>query len=610
MSWRVCIKVGLFIYIIPKESQLIHGSRIVLISSFCESSQGCFSVLECQAEYENSTTNGNGADSSAAATTGNPTMIPTKSSSPPTSRPSNEATSTPPSLQPISSAPTRGSKNYCGVSWSSHKDDCQNARPCPKGDECESGETCFNNSPCAAINSDTATEESNVKHLCGTDWNTLLNQCKTATPCPKGDECEAGEICYRNFICDPVQINEELSGAFGSSLQNGTTQVILNGQDLMNSNSDASPQSDVTVSSSTTSATSSIGSTEATENEETQSKEPDVAEKAPVEVAPATLEYCNICGSAGEFNYNGVVNYEGFDSVDEMPCGELIWVFARNNVYEGSNECLASRAKYFDECCLEIPKNSCDICPEDHVVYLDRTTEYIGSKTECSRVASLYSTRFDKSSEECRDGQNNHAMDCCFRQCSICENMQPDWEASVFFSGEDLKCNELDIIFREEGVTKESSRCQMTRDLYSDECCLQTLESPCDVCNTQLTGKRLKNSKKVSYEGEMTTCSAVYTHLFSSIERDTETCTRAQRDLVDQCCGLDDTDHFSTSYDRAPEPAENNSPTPIPAPTEDTLSAQWYAGSLDRTSSAASIISAQAYLLLVVLIVGVHSCYF
>ena len=145
-------------------------------------------------------------------------------------------------------------------------------------------------------------------------------------------------------------------------------------------------------------------------------------------------------------------------------------------------------------------------------------------------------------------------------------------------------------MFREENEKHDSARCQMTRDLYSDECCLPPLDAPCDICQTQKSGMNLKSGATVSYEAEMTTCLQVYTHMFSNVEDGSDKCSRAQKDLSDQCCGTIDSDPASTSYDRAPAPVEENlnAPTPAPAPTEDVLSSQWYAGSLNKSSSSAN----------------------
>lgn len=323
---------------------------------------------------------------------------------------------------------------------------------------------------------------------------------------------------------------------------------------------------------------------------ESEQMDTDVAEKAPEEVAPTSLEYCNICGSAGKFSYGSMIDYDELDGIAEMPCGEMIWVFARNNIYEGSSECLAARSKYFDDCCYTPKENACDPC-KGRDVHLDKQFNLMGEKRACTGAISWYNTMYEKSDDGCTSDSAQVALECCFTACSICGgDLQPDWEKTVSFSGEDLTCKEIDILFRQESVALGSPRCQMSRDLYAEECCLQPIESPCDICNTQKSGLYLKRNETVSYEGSMSTCLAVYTHLFSSVEKGTDTCNRAQKDLAAQCCESTVSDDSpSASYDRAPEPVQDSWPTPMPAPTEDALSASWYAGSLGDSSSASGI---------------------
>lgn len=676
LSWWICIEVSFYIYSCISKVVHVLLTRVFFDKSFCDNNQGCFSVIECLSEYEAAAydvSSNADIDSNSTPVTGSPTMHPTQSptqlstptiqpsshstihssSAAPTSKPTNDSVtsstneptvsvtheasvSMTPTLHPISSAPTRQNTNFCGVSWSSHAEDCGNARPCPKGDECSPEETCFSNSPCATVDNDLSVD-TNVKHLCGTDWNTLVNECEDAIPCPRGDEqCPTGEICYRNFECNPpksLASNEELSGAFETSSSNGTSQVVVNGQQLGAGNStstdatvetplasDSESENDTSQSSTPTSTTSdedmnsvesssqgtlatgvennstliseeqtnanaqtsmSQSTSTSDENEQTSTN---VAEK---EEAPTTLEYCNICGSAGEFDYTSSVNYDGFNEVNEIPCGELIWIFVNNNVHEGTSECLESRAKYFDDCCYTVPQNACQICSGKLAdVRLDKQTIFLGSQTDCTRVSAHFSTKYEATSEQCAEAKTDHAYDCCFEKCTICGEKTPNWEASVMFSGEDLKCSEFDIMFREEDVTADSSRCQMSRDLYSDDCCIQPMESPCDLCQTQQSGKHLKNNETVSYEGSVTTCVEVYMQLFSRVEDGTQQCSRAQTDLFDQCCAHIDTNPAQTTYDRVPAPAKDNSPTPMPMPTEDSLSASWYAGSLEGRSSA------------------------
>lgn len=597
------------------------------MKSVCESGEGCFSVVACRSEYSTALYDAisNPSPATHNPTSTSPTVPPPSPTNNPTPKPTVKVTNLIATNSPtsVSSENTEtaantiltssGGTNYCGVSWSSHTENCERATPCPRGDECSPDETCFSDSPCGAADNNNPAAADSVMHICGSDWNTLLTTCMSATPCPKGTECPKGTMCYKIFECDPPQSsasNEDIAAALEASMKNGTTEIIVNEHDVINHpeeepdaqlSVESVSDGDAVIQSSTTTTTiideeetkientvnsSQTGDLQSEgESNNAAAKEGDLVTDAKNTadngaVAPTSLDICNICGSAGQFDYNSFVTYEGFDV--EMACGELIWVFANNNVYEGSSECLAHRAKYFDDCCYNTPKNSCDICPPQWTFYLEKTTLFNGYQTECSRVGAHFSTKYEMNSEECNEAISFHSYDCCFEKCTLCSDQQSNWDASVYFSGEDIKCNEFDIMFREEGVKHDSSRCQMTQDLYSDECCIPSLGAPCDVCDTQKLGKHLKTEKTpVSYEGAMTTCLDVYTKLFSTVEQDTEMCSRAQKALIDQCCEAE------TSFDRTPVVIDN-SPTPMPAPTEDVLSANWYAGSLDRSPSSTS----------------------
>lgn len=80
-----------------------------------------------------------------------------------------------------------------------------NSVPCPRGDECPAGQQCFNGSPCPTLLDEGPLGEqaSSVGDFCGTSWNLLITQCHASKRCPNGDECQDGELCYRNFVCDP-----------------------------------------------------------------------------------------------------------------------------------------------------------------------------------------------------------------------------------------------------------------------------------------------------------------------------------------------------------------------------------------------------------------------
>lgn len=360
MPWWFCFKVSRAVSNTADHSShcyhLMKPIVLFTIHSFCNTGEGCFSVSECQSEYEAAANGGDtsnvisdASDNTVATSPSNisetdkPTTTPTKSASvppslSPTARPSQAATTSPtnapvstaatttsPTNEPISPAPTNFNSNYCGVSWSSHSDDCENARPCPRGDECEASETCFSDSPCAAL-------------------KTSLNN-GTTQVLVNGEDMMTG--------ADATEESSE------ESMQDETAQSDVGENELKFTSSDAT-QSSLTIT--TTNPFSSLdlseGDSAANENEQLNTN---VAEKASEEVAPTSLEYCNICGSAGKFSYDSYIDYDKLDGIAEMPCGEMIWVFARNNIYEGSSECLATRSEYFNDCVSNTLKMTCSV---------------------------------------------------------------------------------------------------------------------------------------------------------------------------------------------------------------------------------------------------------
>lgn len=105
---------------------------------------------------------------------------------------------------PVDAAVAEPNHSYCGVRWTTPFD-CADSKPCPNGDECAAGTTCFGGTPCATyvpLPAPTGT----VMNVCGSDWNTLLETCGTAEPCPDGNvegACGPGEYCQVDFYCDP-----------------------------------------------------------------------------------------------------------------------------------------------------------------------------------------------------------------------------------------------------------------------------------------------------------------------------------------------------------------------------------------------------------------------
>mmetsp|Transcript_8489 Transcript_8489/g.18999 ORF Transcript_8489/g.18999 Transcript_8489/m.18999 type:complete len:903 (+) Transcript_8489:307-3015(+) len=103
-------------------------------SMYCSEKEGCFLARSCTTEYASA------ARQSITTTNATPApKITTMQSKPqPTEM-----------LALSQQQATTTNTNFCGVSWQEHIKVCANSLPCPKGDECPVGETCFHASPCA-----------------------------------------------------------------------------------------------------------------------------------------------------------------------------------------------------------------------------------------------------------------------------------------------------------------------------------------------------------------------------------------------------------------------------------------------------------------------------
>lgn len=535
-----------------------------IASDFCEANEGCFSVVECRAEYAAAKTGSpvSNPPPTPVVETNPPSKLPTKepSSQPVFSSATIDATTTvtttsstllvydikqppqptqPPSPSPSASPKQNTNTNYCGETWASHKDDCSNALPCPKGDECPDNQTCFLSSPCATENN-----LANVKvaNICGHSWDELLISCTDAYPCERGDECPVFQTCFKNFACDlNVVVAQEDTTDEGDSEQanagDSLTSVFTQPQGQLQS--------------------------------------PISADDGP------PITNCEICGNAGEFDYLQKVKYEG----KEIPCGELVWELSANNVYEGSNECLMTRAKYFAECCFVPPENACDLCGIGIDIQLSKNVDFGGKVTSCAEVSNKLSSKFDETSQTCTDAQSTLQSECCYERCELCEDLQPDWDATVYYSGKDVKCHQIDIIFMQEAVSSDSSRCDMSKDLYAENCCIQPIEEPCNICQTESNYYSLDVNAIADYNGASSTCLDVYTYLFSLKAKSSTMCKEAQNELLDQCCntpeGSSGSDGSQETYDRVPTPSSVGKGTNLPTKS---FSSNWYAGDLSSGS--------------------------
>merc|ERR1719296_237765 len=194
-------------------------------------------------------------------------------------------------------------------------------------------------------------------------------------------------------------------------------------------------------------------------------------------------------------------------------------------------------------------------------------------------------------------------INCSFEKCNLCSGSNLDWEANVYFSGQEVKCHELDReIFVDEGISSNSSRCEMSQGFYASTCCITAPEKPCNLCTTSNGEHFNMNSKtKVSYDGEYKSCLEVYHSLYSRQEQSSGHCIAAQGQLFGQCCeattgsdsinGIND----SASVDMQEEGKTASAPTVAPTTKPLTAFDTWYAGGISSSPASTNVISLGAF---------------
>jgi len=437
--------------------------------------------------------------------------------------------------------------------------------PCPRGNECAANEQCFSGSPCAAGNNpdNGPIVETNVGNYCGTEWNLLMTACESATKCPTGMECAEGEFCYRDFVCDPPPTTTTTT----------STTVAVAISDMGGG----------------------TGSNQATSLESYESYKSDESSTSDINQKIKPSEACSLCGNA-ELDWSQQIYFDGAD----ISCGEFGWLFLYHNIVEGSDQCLNFRAQFFGKCCYTRPAGAgCDLCDTGpgspwHDTRQDKNVEFDGDEISCVDLQNKGRQRFEPSGQQCADLKNNFMSSCCFEKCSLCGDTNLNWEASVYFSGEEVLCHELDSkIFVEEGISADSQRCEMSRSFYAGNCCIVPPEEPCNLCSSNGVHFGMNSAVEVSYEGEVKTCLEVYHSLFSRREQSSDHCTDTQGQLFDQCCeevvtktlppASASADYsFENNVDEnlggqysAPVPIQTKSPTKKPTPDFES----WYTDS-------------------------------
>ena len=411
------------------------------------------------------------------------------------------------------------------------------------GDECVEGETCFHGSPCATVVVPGATTPSKNNEA-------TLDEGSTETTKPAMTDGGAGGI-----LADVESHLHRDTADETSSAVNETPPTVANPNTVQDVN-EVSSADDSPPANDAQAATEAVNESPATINHpisaanhnepiepETESDEPTQARKDP----------CNLCGDTGELDWSLEVEYDGND----VSCGEFGWLFVSDNIANGSDQCNTYRDQYADQCCLLKPAGTpgCNLCDAGidkpwHDIKEDASVKINGHDISCIDLQSNVRSRFEPANDKCTEIKLEHFDNCCFEKCSLCgdDDSHVDMKATAQFKGEEMPCHQIDSdVFLDEGISAESSRCEMSQSFYAETCCVKTVHYPeantgdkaglpCNICTRNGYDFVMTSKTEVNYENKDTTCVDVYQSLYTKYDLSSEHCIKAQEELFDQCC--------------------------------------------------------------------------
>ena len=376
-------------------------------SDWCESHEACFSAPSCTDEYEKSVVvldgiSSGGNDDEQVAPPPSPSVgnnnvpVTPQVQVPVSSTPQQEQQGTTPVNQSQQSAPVSTTSqqeaemltnNFCGTSWQEHLD-C--TRPCPIGNECGEGESCFHGSPCSVISSEVPVKNENESELeeeSVVEGSTVGNENPAADQVSLPNDSSTVDVSSAGEEVGPSTNEHELPYGKGSAPNTSAETILVNVEEEAKQNDTPS------------------AATATTEEEETEAVE---QSNIPSE------EACSLCGNSGQLDWSEQVTYE--DS--SISCGEFGWIFLSDSIAEGSDKCLNLRSKYFDKCCYTKPAgDGCALCDTGvegtwHDIRENVNVKFNGDDVSCMDLQNKVRSRFEPESDKCLETKEEHFDNC------------------------------------------------------------------------------------------------------------------------------------------------------------------------------------------------------
>jgi hypothetical protein len=269
-------------------------------------------------------------------------------------------------------------------------------------------------------------------------------------------------------------------------------------------------------------------------------------------VSPSS-SICTLCGKMGLHDEKSVT-FEGNPST----CGKVSEVVSQFN----ADACTTAQAQYQDECCYD----GCQLCQTMEGDFLDIKRDHVVTKGDytatCDEIQNLLTT-FATNEEICSKSQSQLAEECCYDQCSLCDDSETTkWNSIVQFENVTTTCLGLDYVLRREQTLSGSEKCTDLQEQYSSQCCRNaTKVEPCQLCKADNGNVYNVNELTLQQFRSTTTCSAMAAAMVV-MESSDISCSSAREKYFDPCCNMTDAQHIvhdTDTVDTSNSPDSSNS---------------------------------------------------
>ena len=288
-----------------------------------------------------------------------------------------------------------------------------------------------------------------------------------------------------------------------------------------------------------------------------------VPSPSPNEFGSGSNIQCTLCGRQG-LSEELPVMFQGNPST----CGELNVMVGQFN----PDACMTVREMYQETCCYD----GCQLCQTMEGDFLDLRKDHVVKKGEytatCDEIQNLLTT-FATSEEICAKSQSELAEECCYDQCSLCEdNESTKWNSIVQFGNVTTTCLGLDYLLRTEQISSKSERCTDLQEEYESQCCrVGSKPDTCQLCkaeNGDTYGVKNATLAQLGIGDSTITCEAVASAMVVMESADAQ-CISAKEKYFDPCCNLTDAQHIVHNAAGAPSSSNSTSDDGSNSTTDD-----------------------------------------